>query len=84
MISQSTVQCHLRPTALLRMYAKDVIDVESRIPVSHHVLFVSPFEKEVATKSGAAEEASHMPKTKEPHFNHNVSLRGFWAGLRSM
>ena len=84
MISQGTVHCHLRPTALLRMYAKDVIDVESRIPVSHHVLCVSPFEKEVTTKSGAAEEASHMPKTKEPHFNQNVSLRGFWAGLRSM
>ena len=39
-----------------RLYAKDVIDPENSIPGPHGVLITTPFEKEVATRSGYHDE----------------------------
>ena len=54
---------YIRLTALLRMFAADFINPESSIPDLHHVLIVSLFEKEVATKSGYDDETVTLDGT---------------------
>ena len=47
---------YLRPMATVRICAQDVIDPESSIPGSNHVLIVSSFEKGVVAKCGYCDE----------------------------